>query len=471
MNRKIKKYQKITYLITWASSQTPFIVKSIRSQASPQKDWRTSIIVTNLPQDADVSLVSALRSMKCILTHKDITAIKLPWPSQHSTLFRYLLLSGDKVSGFEKNTCDALSLTRLYREKFAIEIYSLSPGQGPCLLFDSIDKGQPCGKIPPVKIRRVHFARNLIYQNLYKHSLFELACNDHGEQVITVIIIGMDAFGSEMLKACLWCGQMDGFVLKVHVIDSDPKAQERFYYMAPEVAARNKLPRSGEDYYEVTFHSGISYQQIEFPETLRSIKNPSWVLVSCGSDSANLETAIKTREIYAQEKLREEYIPTHYPSSKQSPFIQAIIKNDDIADLLNRNQLKNYRDQAYDINALGNNSSLYSISNICDPKFEEMALKTHLRWGDEYSFHNHEYNRRASLASAIHKKYRDKLYPEDNILKDILEHKRWNAYMRSSEGYSFGLTRDDLAKQHNDLIPFDELSQPEKRKDSVMSRR
>ena len=50
-----------------------------------------------------------------------------------------------------------------------------------------------------------------------------------------------------------------------------------------------------------------------------------------------------------------------------------------------------------------------------------------------------------------------------------LEHCRWNAYMRS-EGYSYGGTveregRNDLAKLHNCLVPFDELPLSEQEKD------
>ena len=51
-----------------------------------------------------------------------------------------------------------------------------------------------------------------------------------------------------------------------------------------------------------------------------------------------------------------------------------------------------------------------------------------------------------------------------------LEHRRWNAYMRS-QGYVFSgslkdESRNNLAKAHNKLIPFDMLSEEDKRKDS-----
>lgn len=53
---------------------------------------------------------------------------------------------------------------------------------------------------------------------------------------------------------------------------------------------------------------------------------------------------------------------------------------------------------------------------------------------------------------------------------EILEHRRWNSYMRS-EGYVYSgspdeKSRNDLGKMHNDLVEFSLLDEYEKRKDS-----
>ena len=67
------------------------------------------------------------------------------------------------------------------------------------------------------------------------------------------------------------------------------------------------------------------------------------------------------------------------------------------------------------------------------------------------------------------KKEADLTEAERNII-EVLEHKRWNAYMRS-EGYIFSGSKDkssrnDLAKMHHDLVDFESLSDEDKRKDS-----
>ena len=119
---------------------------------------------------------------------------------------------------------------------------------------------------------------------------------------------------------------------------------------------------------------------------------------------------------------------------------------------------------------------------IIDSELEEDALRIHMKWGKEEEFWTYEYNYRSSMASAIHMKARiackipgaDKmekdLTEEERDIIEVLEHRRWNAYMRA-EGYVFSgskekSSRNDLGKMHHDLVDFSSLSEEEKRKDS-----
>ncbi|MBQ7793788.1 MAG: hypothetical protein IJ366_04635 [Clostridia bacterium] len=99
-----------------------------------------------------------------------------------------------------------------------------------------------------------------------------------------------------------------------------------------------------------------------------------------------------------------------------------------------------------------------------------------MKWGNEEDFWRFEYNSKSSIASAIHRRAKiecnipgadvevSQRTEEEKYNLRRLEHRRWNAYIRS-EGYTYGEIRNDLAKTHNCLVPFDELPPHEQEKD------
>ena len=126
----------------------------------------------------------------------------------------------------------------------------------------------------------------------------------------------------------------------------------------------------------------------------------------------------------------------------------------------------------------GDIKTSYSKDVILRSEVEVKAKERHLLWDAEHLFWDYEYNYRSSLASAIHHKMKIELgipyadvppekrpYEERELLRK-LEHCRWSAYVRS-EGYTFGEVRNDLAKKHPCLIPYEQLSDKDKEKDDV----
>ena len=102
-------------------------------------------------------------------------------------------------------------------------------------------------------------------------------------------------------------------------------------------------------------------------------------------------------------------------------------------------------------------------------------------WGEEREVWQYDYNLKSSMASTIHRKMKIlcgipgiEKKPAERTEQElwpirVLEHSRWNAYMRS-EGYVYSgstekSTRNDLAKMHHCLVPFYELPLKEQEKD------
>lgn len=449
------------YLISCLNTNSVTLAESIRNH-----DINAVIIFTNVKpsQNGYSELCRSARRLKCRLTEKDIRTVNL---SHHNpeVPVRAILAGDDEAS----NLSAALTLTEKFRNAITAEIYVFSSTKESECMLDSIDKGKPTGKIPPVKVRRVNLIRTLIYTDLIHNSLFDRAVTEYNEKIISVLIVGMGSYGTEMLKSVLWCGQMPGYVLKVNVIDKSPDAESRFYMQCPGIRSRGDRPIIGEDYYEINFFDGVDVHNEEFLSIVRGLSDTTFAFVALGDEQANIETAITLRSVFSGLKIDSGIKPPHGRDDIQTPKITTVVHNDDKSRLLNQNRISNFKGQYYNIDAIGGISDLYSYDNVFSPHLEKIAFNAHKQWGDADSFNNYEYNRRSSVASAIHKKYRDALLPDDADLRAMAEHMRWNAYIRSTEGYSFGYVCDDLALRHSSLVKYSLLSSADKQNDERMN--
>ena len=242
--------------------------------------------------------------------------------------------------------------------------------------------------------------------------------------------------------------------------------------IAPELMspANNGVYVPGEAQYKIVFHSGVSVDDIGFAKALILAGAPTSVFVAMGSDALNIRTAVYLRQFFRQH---------HLPD----PGIRAIVYDSENKAVLNG--AHNWKNQPYDIQFIGDLKEMYSERVILKQDLEEEALATHKSYGGgEDDFYRYEYNYSSSMASALHRDLRRKLNvasfdkPAEELTEaerdflERIEHNRWNAYMRS-EGYVYsgspdGTSRDDLAKMHHNLIPFDQLSEEDKRKDSIV---
>ena len=271
-----------------------------------------------------------------------------------------------------------------------------------------------------------------------------------------------------MTKALAWSCQMDGYRAEINCFDVDPLADEKFKSICPELMdpfINGHFDSEGESRYKITVHGGLDVKTRIFDNLLAQLPRTTYVFIALGDDELNIFAAVKLRSVFKR--------------LGYSPKIQAVVYDSEKKAALGN--VTNYRNQAYEIEFIGDIKTSYSEAVILSSDLEALALKRHLFWGVESEFWQYDYNYKSSIASAIHKEMKkkcgipgiekDKSERTEEELWAIrrLEHRRWNAYMRS-EGYVFSgskdkSTRNDLAKIHHCLVPFDELPYEEQIKD------
>ncbi len=413
--------------------------------------------VYNSDDEDSFELLERAGEINAICFKKDITLVKFNTHSKKAKLMFFILNKTE-----DENSKAFMHLNKEFNQRENTEIFLFSKNVISDLLISSFPNTK-------IKIRRINYAQSLTYRTLYDNGyelLFKSAKLDKegsGKKVISAVVIGLGQYGKAMAKTLAWYCQMDGYKIKINAFDGDKKAGSIFTSECPELMDRryNGVSIPGEAEYSITIHSGINYKTAEFDELIKGIDDATFVFISLGSDTVNIECASKMRMLFERIGAK--------------PIISTIVYDSDQKEaLLNA---ENFKHQKYDFHFIGGIDTTYSEAVIIDSELEDDALSRHLKYGSEEDFWKYEYNYRSSSASALHMKARIKcgikgadkkeenLTAEERDIIENLEHKRWNAYMRS-EGYVYNEKRNDLGKMHHNLVKFNDLSEEDKRKDS-----
>ncbi len=453
----LRTYFRDVYVFSELNDKSIVLASDIKS-----KHKKSAIVFTDVFEDNEekiYELIEQAKKLGAICFKKDILVVDFNKHS-HSRNISFFTIGSNET----ENLNQALKLIDNYKEREGIRVYVFSTKIESELLLAAVDKGR-------VKVRRINEVQSLVNRILYERGniLFETAKEaEDGSKTVSAVVVGMGNHGTEMVKELTWFCQMDGYKLKINAFDRDPLAEEKFIAQAPELMSDdyNGVDIEGEAQYTIRIHPGIDVASIAFAKQISKITDATYVIVALGNDDVNINTAVNLRMYFERLKIH--------------PVIQAIVYNSQQKRALEG--IKNYREQEYDIEFIGDTESSYTEDVIIDSELEEDALKRHLKWGKEEEFWTYEYNYRSSMASAIHMKARiscgipgadkngEDLTEEERAIIETLEHRRWNAYMRS-EGYVFSgstdkASRNDLAKMHHDLVDFASLAEEEKRKDS-----
>lgn len=439
---------------------------------------------TKLSQaDKSSDLIKRARKVGAIILNTSELEIKIK-----KDVIWFYQISSDKNININ-STIELIEKYRSSTEK-TIRIITFSSGTTPELLLDSIDKGE-------IRVKLIDEVKYSCYALLDQKPLFEGAKN----KKISALIVGCDYTGMEMLKAVIWCGQLSGYELEINIIDSCANAREKeFARNCPDV----NLEKYGIRFIESNVNS------VDFKVALdKYCQDTTYVIIAMGSDSLNISTAGFLRKYFLRND-RNEF--------QNIPPISLRVREG--SKCLQMETLSRNNSELYGMTIFGSNEKMFSISNIMSSPLEKMAIGVHLAYYGAIngskpqitdalkSYYVKEYNQRASFAVALHVKYKlhacgiegitgeqvseeqiakfEHLLNNADILDEMamLEHERWNAFMRT-EGYSpagveevkaYCLTGSKpthihhIAKLHPSLVEWSQLDQVSKEISDVMNK-
>lgn len=444
------------YVFSEINDRSLALAKSLRQNA----DTKKVLVFTSVDESKHgFTAVQMERAVElgAICFKADAVTAKLLYHSKKRAI-KFFAIGEDPT----KNVKLGLELVKKYGGRQNTDLYIFST-QEEAELFLLNAYG---GKETKVKVRLINEVQSLILRTLYDegHKLFANAVTGgNGKKQISVVIAGLGRHGRQMLKALPWFCQMDGYELTVHAFDVSKTAESELSANCPELLspkyAWNETVE-GEAGYSLVIHSGVNVDSAEFLQQVAAVPWVTYAFVALGNDEINIGTAVKLRSLFARLGYAGQIQAVVYDSQKCAAL----------------KEIRNFKGQEYCIEFIGDLETTYSQKVILNSDVEQAALARHLKWGREEDFWRFGYNYRSSIASAIHRKMKiycgipgaDKL-PEQRTEEERwslrrLEHCRWNAYMRS-EGYCFAEKRNDLAKQHHCLVPFDALPLAEQIKD------
>ncbi len=471
------------YVFSELSEKSLALAKSIVA-----KDEKALVIFSDVyekDEEESFDLLEESKEIGAICLKNDMLSLNLRFHSKNSSIYFFAIAEDDS-----ENISQALSIVHneiyRYRKNTRFYIFSITT-EGELVisnlqseLVEEINKktedGKPSRK-PEILIKRVNDMRSLVYRTLYDEGdqLFHNAIPvGENEKLISALVLGTGGQGGEMIRALSWFCQMENidvkYRVKITAFDKDKKAKEKFSALCPELMKEsyNGVYVDGEAQYRIDVHGDVDIDTTDFTEKVKEIGDISYTFISLGSDELNIKAAVTLRTLFEQ--------------LHQKPIIQAVVY-----DSKNKKALYGARNafgDAYDIDFVGDRDTLYSADVIIDSELEDAATEIHQRYGSPmHSFWAHEYNYNSSMASAIHNATRIKLgifgagkselSTKERDFIEVLEHRRWNAYMRS-EGWVYSGSKDkesrnNLGKMHHNLVCFDDLSDEDKRKDSIVA--
>ena len=361
-----------------------------------------------------------------------------------------------------------------------------------------------------LKVRRIDTPALMALSVVQEIKPFTKFREENGKKIISILIAGGGQYGEALLKTLVWYCQMIGYFLEINMIDKYKKSEicyngvplePRLNRKCPELLKMNDVSKDGEAYYSIRFYESIDLETDDLDKIMfadsgdtsecrNRLLRTTAVVVSLGKDDVNLDAAMYLRTLFKRvaNKNGSDFRPNIYP-------IVYGFEND-ICDVIAN--IVTWTGEQMDIQPVGSMKTVFCIDRIRSRELEKTGYSYHTVWtrieeqkqreekGEvqedicrkyadlRLSYEKDDYFRLSSVARAVHAdavrgmpEIQCHLYGEGNPKRltckcqgckkrGKVEHMRWNAYMRTI-GFSYGSTKDAVAKTHVDLVGTNEI--------------
>lgn len=482
---QLKISQRPVFFFSHLTKESIHLAQSIQ-QSMQARNKRPLFCFTSVPDDMDDELGQIWRDAdlrRAFQLSEALSADLFPW---FSTGVNCILCSEDEERNLKtlSRLLQENSETRIFRRrlmKYFVYAQSDLAEQAIDVLAAKYIPGEERNRNQIICM--LNHQENLVMHILDQAPLHEFVATDaDSARRLNVLVAGSTPLATRFLRNAFACGQMEDCTLSITL--ADPRAEEvrqRLYTAAPLLKQRD-LP-------VVQACGELHFHPLSTPAEVADdalLQDKQYILLAYDSDDENMKAARRIRTIIERQRL------TDPGRAAQEVAIVYVVKDAAMNALcqeidpaagygtakasrmipVGSIELQHHTDALFG-DALLVKAFLLdrAYSGITAVDRSPEGLRALQR--DFVGFMNKAYERRSTVATALHLKYRETVLHDDTLSEQEklqtlahAEHLRWNAYMLMSgyaaptaqqlEGYYFtgdATHRSKLLKLHPCLIP------------------